>query len=739
MDDYKWQEDLTWDEKFEIFKKFIIKEDRMPNRKNVGLEFSLYNWVQAQKNQRTKDRTKIEKIINFSNEFNVKLISRNRKEWTNNYNELESYLKEFSKLPDTGQKVNGINLRSWINVQFSTNQPDITKREKIENLLTSFNIQRDIVDLWEIYFEHLELFLKHKIPTRYSKNEKFKEWVRDIKRRWKHSMNGISGGLIQDKIDKLKAIDYEHLIFNEMIDYENLNEFITNEKNLENLEILRKNKNDEDDDGDEDIEENDENLDINNMYDDIIDFDNFYNYYKVEYFKDKRMFNFIKKEQQKYLSGLIIDPFKLKTISFFKNYNFSLNKSQKIIKEKITTVLNIKFLYNENIDIIKKLFQEAIEITYNINQNKNLFFLKDIFNKNQSEIGTSMGVSRERARQLLNVVLVEFEKILVDKKDLFITLKNSNQISNIKLIEEINNEKDNSIMYNTIFYGPTGTGKSYMIEAKNFKKSFRCMFHEEYSYFDFIGQYKPVMYTIDKNSKNTLYDELNNPISNDKEPIIVYKFIPGDFMKSYVEAYKKPNEQVVLIIEEINRGNSSSIFGNIFQLLDRDEKGESKYPVTTSTELSKYLKDNQIENHFELKLPKNFLIIATMNTSDQSLFFMDSAFKRRWNLKYIPINYEDEKLIGIEIEGTNYNWLNFIKKINKLITEKLESENKCIGQWFIKPINNVIKEEDLKNKLLHYLFFDVFHHDRLAIFKTVEFTTIYNKNTQDFIDELFTI
>ena len=745
--DVNWNERLSWDDKFEIFKNFIISEQRMPSRSNLGIESSLYNWVQSQKNKKTQDRSKIERIINLSNQYNVNLTSRNRIGWIFSYNELEQYLQQYKQLPTPGVVVNGVDLRTWINSQFSVNQPDINKREKVENLLLSFDIKRESVDHWAMYFDHLVKFLKYKIPTRYSKDEKFKEWVRDLKRRWLNTTKGVPGKLVDDKIEKLKAINFEYFMINDIIDYENLHYFAMNEKNLEKLEVLRKENDDvNSEDNDKKIDVDNDISDIENEYDDMTNFDNFYNSFKIEYFKHRRLIDVIKREQNKILSGVITDSYKLNVISLFDHLNLSLSIHQKMIKDIISSKLKIPFLYDENIEIIKDIFQEAIDVLYYKNQNKNLLFLIEIFGKNLTEIAILMNVTRERSRQLFNDVLDEFEGLLMNKTGLFIQHTSKKIVipeiilnNSILLNNEYENKKDILIMSNTIFYGPTGTGKSYMIENKKFSKSFRCMFHEEYSYFDFIGQYKPVMYTIDKNSKNTLYDELNNLISNDKEPIIAYSFIAGDFMKAYITAYHNPDEQVFLIIEEINRGNSSSIFGDIFQLLDRNNEGASKYPIMASKELSKYLKDQNIPNYFELKIPKNLLLIATMNTADQSLFFMDSAFKRRWDLKYIPINYEESELINVEIENTKINWLDFIQVLNKLIADKLESENKCIGQWFIKPVNNIIKEDDFKNKLLHYLFFDVFHHDRLEIFKTVEFSKIYNKNVAQFIYETFNI
>tara|TARA_B100000073_G_C23720899_1_gene567623 strand:- start:176 stop:1468 length:1293 start_codon:yes stop_codon:yes gene_type:complete len=287
---------------------------------------------------------------------------------------------------------------------------------------------------------------------------------------------------------------------------------------------------------------------------------------------------------------------------------------------------------------------------------------------------------------------------------------------------------------NLIYFGAPGTGKSFHIEetTKN-QKVFRTMFHEEYSYFDFIGQYKPI---VSEKSSQGNYLNARGKLIQSKEPIILYDYIAGCFIKSYIEAKSNPEENIYLIIEEINRGNCAAIFGDIFQLLDRDETHKSKYPISTTVELENYLKEYNIDNPDKLEIPSNLFVIATMNTSDQSLYPMDSAFKRRWNMKFVPINYNEENLKNTLIEGTEVKWLDFLYSINELIGEKLESENKMLGQWFVKAENNLIYEDDFKNKVLNYLYYDVFKHDRKAVFGEIQYSMIYNKNIKTILNVL---
>ena len=198
---------------------------------------------------------------------------------------------------------------------------------------------------------------------------------------------------------------------------------------------------------------------------------------------------------------------------------------------------------------------------------------------------------------------------------------------------------------------------------------------------------------------------------------ITYAFTPQVFTNAYVRAWEHPKESVYLIIEEINRGNCAQIFGDLFQLLDRKEDGTSCYPIRADKDLADYLQyvlSGDAKCGIEggnLCLPPNLHIIATMNTSDQSLFPMDSAFKRRWDWEYIPINYSDEVksgqfeiVIGKEENQKRYRWIDFLKVINKRILKGTGSEDKQMGNFFIK---SSIKEKEFKSKVMAYLWHEV--------------------------------
>ena len=203
--------------------------------------------------------------------------------------------------------------------------------------------------------------------------------------------------------------------------------------------------------------------------------------------------------------------------------------------------------------------------------------------------------------------------------------------------------------------------------------------------------------------------------SNDGK--IVYDFSPQTFTKAYLRAWQT-EEPVFLVIEEINRGNCAQIFGDLFQLLDRRDDGYSEYPIKADNDLaafigeqlSKEARENIPENvksGEELMLPSNLYIWATMNTSDQSLFPIDSAFKRRWEWKYIPIDTQKESWC-ISVNGTNYDWSDFLEKINAKIESATSSEDKMLGFYFCRAENGVISAEKFVNKVLFYLWNDVF-------------------------------
>ena len=194
---------------------------------------------------------------------------------------------------------------------------------------------------------------------------------------------------------------------------------------------------------------------------------------------------------------------------------------------------------------------------------------------------------------------------------------------------------------------------------------------------------------------------------------ITYEFVPQAFTNAYVKAWQNPDDPVFLVIEEINRGNCAQIFGDLFQLLDRDVYGKSEYPIVADADLKNYLlkedvlgRDNDGIANGEISLPANLHILATMNTSDQSLFPMDSAFKRRWEWKYVPIDYKNDESekFAINVAGRVYSWHEFLQKVNSEIYRVTQSEDKQMGNFFIR---HSVGEDEFKDKVMFYLWSEV--------------------------------
>ena len=291
-----------------------------------------------------------------------------------------------------------------------------------------------------------------------------------------------------------------------------------------------------------------------------------------------------------------------------------------------------------------------------------------------------------------------------------------------------------------IYYGAPGTGKSKTIKDLTFGESvIRTTFHPDSDYASFVGTYKPITEEVvlrDCNGKKVIDDDTNEVV---KEERIAYKFIPQAFLEAYVKAWKKlgSGKKQYLIIEEINRGNCAQIFGDLFQLLDRNEYGFSDYPIVADKDMQKYLEKEfagwEITNKDEINqlygeanmvnlimkgerlvLPSNLYIWATMNTSDQSLFPIDSAFKRRWDWKYVPIREGRDKETNaplnwyINTGNKQYDWWSFISKVNELIGSLTNSEDKKLGYFFCKAKDGEIDADLFVSKVIFYLWNDVF-------------------------------
>lgn len=362
-------------------------------------------------------------------------------------------------------------------------------------------------------------------------------------------------------------------------------------------------------------------------------------------------------------------------------------------------------------------------------------------------------------------------QIVITEETLSKTLQDLSLVIDLYTPKSSSTPKEASLQ--VIYFGTPGSGKSHKVKEitgedkeKDKKGVHRTTFHPDSDHASFVGCYKPTMVQqrrqvlteeeLKQKLQEYLEDGASYPVhrfaaaypeiekvqssirkewltslgktdSMDIEIIkgvacskeiqrvvnpseISYSFTPQVFTEAYIDAWTHPEEEVYLVIEEINRGNCAQIFGDLFQLLDRDKKGASDYHIKADSDLRDYLYSQLGEEHKGIKggklsLPPNLHILATMNTSDQSLFPMDSAFKRRWDWEYVPVDYNE---IGsdfvITLGEEKYRWLEFLKIANERIRKATDSEDKQMGNFFIKTN---VSEDEFKSKVMFYLWNEV--------------------------------
>lgn len=334
----------------------------------------------------------------------------------------------------------------------------------------------------------------------------------------------------------------------------------------------------------------------------------------------------------------------------------------------------------------------------------------------------------------LNTSLNYYEKFLTERESQSSTQNSDESNKNDTHRKHIDKP------HQRIFFGAPGTGKSYLLNEeakKDFEKECceRVTFHPNYMYGNFVGAFKPF------------------PKKIGEQESITYEYIPGVLIKQLIEAYKNENINYLLIIEEINRANVAAVFGDIFQLLDRDESGDSEYSIAASIELQEFLKKNltnsKLTSNIREKmgddfsrvfLPSNLYIWATMNSADQGVMPIDTAFKRRWEFRYIGIDdavdesFEKYKFI---INGSEVvKWNDFRKEVNKRLSKLNIPEDKLIGPYFISK--SILEKYDsskltevIKDKVLMYLYEDAARAYRSLLFAENSYST-YSKLCEEF-------
>lgn len=379
---------------------------------------------------------------------------------------------------------------------------------------------------------------------------------------------------------------------------------------------------------------------------------------------------------------------------------------QRIKMEKYYENVNIEEAPTDGYFIKVKLISET--------DSKDLLFrnLKNKYNFTVPELGSSLIENKDLIEYIEkafenNVDVVEDEKIIVD---------------------DVNRVHGG---FNKIYYGVPGSGKSHKVDEDFKEKEFvkeRTTFHPEYTNSDFVGQIIPV---VNDNNK------------------VDYVFHPGAFTIQLEYALRHKDEKVCLIIEEINRGNASAIFGDIFQLLDRYENGRSKYEIYNGPILD-YLKKQGLKLE-KVYIPSNMWIVATMNTSDQNVFTLDTAFKRRWKMEYIKNIFANNpesdmlrnKVILNSEKYPNVTWEKFVKKINNHIiadTSGINGEDKQLGMYFVS-IEEINNPKEFGEKILSYLWEDVAKINSSYWFGSIssydELLDAYNNNFLDVFNSIF--
>lgn len=342
--------------------------------------------------------------------------------------------------------------------------------------------------------------------------------------------------------------------------------------------------------------------------------------------------------------------------------------------------------------------------------------------------GAQLGEYSNRAKNLINLSHVDVDISLNLDGDDFRAIKS-------ELIGEPRN---------LIYFGAPGTGKSYQLN-KLAQEKFpdehirRITFHPEYSYTQFVGCFKPYSKIVESHE---------NESSNVMASEISYRFVPGPFLETYIAAVQNPQKNFLLVIEEINRANPAAVFGDVFQLLDRNRNGRSEYEVAVSRELADYLsvflpeyaKNSHISDSEELlseqnrlaeeanrlSLPPNMYIWATMNSADQGVLPMDTAFKRRWDFRYMGINDGEVEIENCLVPFGNMtiSWNAMRHAINNLMKDVKIGEDKWIGPFFISPdaLNDERFSDVFKDKVLLYLYEDAGKMKRKALFVDEEAT-----------------
>ena len=462
--------------------------------------------------------------------------------------------------------------------------------------------------------------------------------------------------------------------------------------------------------------------------------------------------------------------------------NFSEEKNCVIFKKNLldylkrTEIEYIGHKYGDYRKVDLDYYKRKLEEVSNLEEELSFDIVQKIDKADRVYIRASSDKDSERAFDLIRgIALPIITKLVITNKgkNIEFTLDLNYDV----LCKKYGNCKNISAPHQRIFFGAPGTGKSFRLNQeakKNFKENYeRVTFHPNYMYGNFVGAFKPFPKPTGEKYKG-----------GKEKQVILYKYVPGPLMEILVKALENPDNPYLLIIEEINRANTAAVFGDLFQLLDRDSSGESEYPIAVSEELrghltekfkkckkKQYVEEKIGKDYNRLILPSNFYIWCTMNSADQGVMPMDTAFKRRWDFTYIGIDEAIDDLkefekykFTITVNDNNSNdgkkevkeitWNEFRTKVNKRLLDYGVSEDKLLGPYFLsktileksindKPIDKGKYDEinaAIENKVLMYLYEDAGKPFRFKIFEKKKSKTYSElcKNFREIGDGVFT-
>lgn len=374
---------LTWDDKLKVLEKFIRVHKRNPRFNEVYETINLQNWVR--RSLYGKDPVRVKKIKGMFKKLEDTRVFKKRTpaKWDTVFNLVKGYVEKNGVLPPAGKNISRLDLRIWVSHNQSHLQPNEERRNKVKELIEKNNITFRQYSWWDKYFPVLKEHLQKGVPTKYSTDKRFSRWVIDLTRRWKSTVEKGMPHLAKNYQDELESVNFKHLIVDDMLEYENLKRL----HGLVDIELYRESPN---------------SLTNNSV---------------LSY--DFNPFIFIKRERLKREKNILNEK-QLKILSLFDECDLSLTSSQRRIKIEICNVIDDYFLFEDVKEVTRTVFKMAIAKEFKKNKNDHILVFSDLVDGlGQSELGVRLNISRERVRQLFEVIMTNFRDNISQCIDLY--------------------------------------------------------------------------------------------------------------------------------------------------------------------------------------------------------------------------------------------------------------------------------------------------------------------------------